>query len=776
MPRNAIASVDELEATTFSGRRFTREQLQQVIRTVGAFQNLSLKELALTVCEHFSWSNAGGALKVNSCLTLLKNLAARGLVTLPAKRITKKPKSRRVVVSEASNAKPTIRCSLENVGRIELRLVSSGEDLRLFNELVERHHYLGYRQPVGQSLRYFIVAKGLEEEKLGCLLFAPAAFGMKARDEWIGWKRHHRVKRLALVISNKRFLIFPWVEVPNLASKALSLIPSQVGADWHRIHGTLPVLIETFINPAKFAGTCYQAANWQFIGQTNRCSRYGESRGDRSPKDIYVHPLDQDFRAVLRGKKLWPPREDAKPTTILVRQSLSAADQGFADLWTKIIAELTDIARKFDDTWQKRKRVVDSLILVLLIFRLVGSKDRRGYGSVIDEVWDNCDKMKIALPQRDSIAISTFGDARLKLDESIFKIINARMIAIYEEEYVADHRWHDRRVFAVDGTKLNLPRAMRKNGYGLPTPSAHYPQGLGSCLYNVKTMMPHDFGLYSCKDERRCAREHLETLLSGDVVVYDRGYFSYAMLHRHHTTGIHAIFRLKKSQYAEIRAFWRSDETDKVVAILPEGPTRKQIERNNPGLEIKPLKLRLIKYHIDKKAYCLGTTLLDENVGVKDFQDAYHARWGVEELYKISKQTFAIEQFHGRTERGVKQELFAHFALITMNRIIAHHANRTRQDPEPRPGSRAPALRQTNLKNAVGTFYCYLESLILCGASFTNSIARVIKNTVKRSLPVRLGRAFPRISYKAIGKWVPAPQRLAKGRGSRRRSAVAAVP
>lgn len=752
------ATVNDLEGTTFSGRRFTREQVRRIVETVETFKNLSRKELALTLCEHLAWTNHGGALKINSCLTLLENLESRGLIALPAKRETKKPKSRRVVVTAASDPKCLIQAPLEDVGPIELRLVSCGEDQRLFNELIERHHYLGYRQPVGQSLGYFIIAKGRDEEKIGCLLFAPAVLAMKARDEWLGWKPHHRLRKLKFIIANKRFLIFPWVDVQNLASKALSLIPTQVTCDWHRIHGTPPVLIETFIDPSKYVGTAYQAANWQFVGQTSPCSHYRKLRGDSSNKDIYVYPLDRDFRAVLTGKKRWPSREEAKPTTILVRQTLTSENEDFACMWVKIITALSDVARKFDQTWQKRKRVIDSMILALLIFRLVASKDRRGYGSIIDEMWDNCDKVKIALPQRNSIAASSFAEARSKLDESFFKQINARMLEVYEQEHGAEHRWRGYRVFAVDGTKLNLPKELFNNRYRRPTPSSHYPQGLGSCLYEVKTMMPHDFGLYTHKDERRCAREHLATLTGSDVVVYDRGYFSYAMLHRHHSTGAHAIFRLKKNQYAEVREFWKCKETNKVVTLLPEGPTRQQILRANPRLEIKPLKMRLIKYFIEDKTYVLGTTLMDESVSERDFQDLYHDRWQVEELYKTSKQTFAIEQFHGRTERGVKQELYAHFALITMNRIIAHHADRKRPPPQSQTtADKATEPRQTNFKNAIGAFYTSIESLVLRSASSLNALARLINNTVRRWLPVRSGRKYPRQSFKAIGKWVPAP-------------------
>ena len=775
-----VATLDDLKTTTFGGRRFTRQQLQKIIDTVKTFQNLSRKELALTIAEHFSWKNASKALKVNSSLTLLENLESLGLVKLPAPRETKQPKTRRVEVSPASNVAPIIEASLEEIGPIELQLVSSSDDTSLFNELVQRHHYLGYRQTVGQSLRYFIVAKGLapSQGKVGCLLFTPASFALKARDEWIGWKRHHRAKRLPFVVCNRRFLILPWLNVPNLASKSLSLVPERLTADWRRIYGVPPVLVETFVNPEKFTGACYRAANWQHLGQTSATSGYRESRGDDVPKEIYVYPLHSDCKSILTGKKPWPPKEEIKPTKILERQSFpDEATEDFTTMWGKIVATLAEVAGRFDGKWQRRKRVIDSLMLVMLIFRLVGTRARRGYGSVIDEMWDNCDKVRIALPQRDTIAISSFGNARLKLDELIFKEINARIVALHEAEIGSEHLWHGRRVFAVDGTKVNLPRALVKNGYSRPTPSAHYPQGLGSCLYNVMTRMPHDFGLYSYKDERRCAREHLKTIVSGDVVVYDRGYFSYAMLHRHLSTGVHAVFRLKRKLYSVIEDFWASAETDNVITLMPEGNARTQIERVNPKLEIKPLQLRLVKYCIDGKSYCLATTLMDVGITEKDFQDVYHARWGVEELYKISKQILSVEQFHAKSERGVKQEFYAQFALISVNRTIAHYADRTRPEPIREPlAVSSPPPRRTNFKSLIANVLGNLESLLYSGATFIRSLPRVVANAVKRFLPVRDGRKFPRISHRMWNlRWTPAPpksqkkgKRILRGRRERR--------
>ena len=761
------ATVSKIEAGIFGGRRFKKKELLQIIDTVKTFQNLSLKELTLTICEHYAWRSHRGSLKVMSCKTLLEKLEKRGLVTLPMKRVTKSLEPRVVAMTAASALKPEINGSLCDIGEIGLKLVSCKEDQSLFNEHLERYHYLGYRHPVGQSLRYFIVARGSErdEEKIGCLLFAPGSYAMKARDEWINWKIHHKFKRLHLVIGNKRFLIFPWVKVPNLASKALSLIPKQIATDWEREFGSRPVLIETFVDPSKYDGTCYKAANWQYIGQTNPSSPYKDSRGPGSIKDIYVLPLASDFREVLKGAKL--KNQPQRLAAVLTQLSpTNAAFDKMGRMWAKIMEMVKEVTCQFDRTWQKRKRVIDSMMLVMLIFRLVSGKDRKGYGSTIDELWENCRKMKIPLPQTESIAASTFSKARSKLCESIFIHINKRLLQIYESENFGSDLWHGRRIFAVDGSKLNLPRELLELGYDLPTPSSYRPQGLVSCLYRLKSSMPYDFRLYKNKDERQSAIEHFSKLSHDDVVVYDRGYFSYIMLYRHLQNRVHGIFRLKKNTYEPIRNFWKNDDTDVVVTIIPTGQHLKILKKKYPDIEFKPISLRLIKYHIAGETYCLGTTLFEENIFPQDFQDAYHARWGIEELYKISKHIFDVEQFHAKSERGVKQEIYAHFALITINRILGHHADKSRRDlqtlqPTHMPTAPDNTLDRTNFKNTVYAFFRNMESLFLGGAACSfDAVVGWVKSSIRHFQKVRPGRSYPRKSMKPISKWQATAKKL----------------
>jgi hypothetical protein len=258
---------------------------------------------------------------------------------------------------------------------------SSGLDREQWKAYLQTHHYLGYRQPVGPHLGYFIVSEPLQL-RLGCLLFsASAAWALAPRDRWIGWDLQHRKKLLPLVLSNTRFLIFPGVRVPHLASHALSLATRQIGDDWVRAFGYRPVLIETFVDPTYFAGTCYRAANWQFLGLTQGRGRQAPDHQCRtSKKEIFVYPLQADWQHCLTQtarnvdlKKRY--RNDLQASQVRV------IDDSFVSLWEKVAHIFQDVATEYDRTWRLRRRVIDTLMLMLLIFRLVTSKNKQSYGT-----------------------------------------------------------------------------------------------------------------------------------------------------------------------------------------------------------------------------------------------------------------------------------------------------------------------------------------------------------------------------------------------------------
>ena len=516
--------------------------------------------------------------------------------------------------------KPPIDCSLADLGSITLKVVKDKTEVDLWNEYVDRHHYLAYKHPIGAALKYFIVSAHPQPKILGCLLFSASVWQLADRDQWIGWDRLDREKRVNRVINNSRFLILPWVNVANLASKVLALVTRQIRDDWQRAHGYRPVLIETFVDDSHYLGTCYQAANWDRIGKTSGKDWQADAtdKTQASVKSIFVYPLQRHFRAILTNQR--------------PAKSQIALDESFVTLWGKVVMIISDVAQTFDVRWQQRQRVIDSLLLVFLIFRLVFSKNSQGYGTTITEFWHNCHRMQFPLPQKQPISASSFSEARKKLDETLFQVLNQRIIEAHEDDGNRPFRWFNHRLFGVDGSKLNLPRELTDQGYRTPTDNAHYPQGLLSCIYQLQSKIPYDFDLVNHGNERQCALAHLKTLDANDVVVYDRGYFSYAMLYYHYQSGVHPIFRLQKNTFKEIDAFRNSLQTDQIVTLLPSKDTQRDIRKQYPTIQFAPLKMRLIKYRAGGHRYCIGTTLMDRQYTIDALSDVYHARYLISPL------------------------------------------------------------------------------------------------------------------------------------------------
>lgn len=755
--------IDNLPSTTFFGRRFTRRRLAEIQDTVRSFPQLSLRELGHTICEHLNWVTAKGTHCIHACLNALKEMENVGLIQLPLKKntTTKKRVQKAIIWTDRTKEDVRINCSLRSFKSINLIMVETKEDVDIWNEYVDRYHYLHYRRPVGPHIRYYIVADGSHEMILGCLLFSSAVCSLPCRDQWIGWNDKDRLQHLKLVINNNRFLIFPWVDVKCLASKVLSIASQQITDDWEKCHGYRPVLLETFIDPAKFKGTSYRAANWLPIGKTAGRRSLNESyNSDTSQKDYYAFPLHSDFESILKNER-------NPPSTTKVKSSKTynlSSDDPFIHLWQNIISIVINVSDEFDQKWQIRNRAINTQLLILFIFRLVFSKNKQGYGITIIELWDQCKTMNIALPQVKPVASSAFCIARKKLDENIFKILNSAIINTYEPT-LTEHRWKHHRLYAVDGTKINLPRQLRSYGYKTPSDGSHYPQGLCSCLYQLKTKIPYDFDITSHKDERKHALSHLKVLSRNDIVVYDRGYFSYAMLYYHCKQHIHAVFRIQQNTYNIIQEFIASDSTDQIVEIKPSADRKRDILSKDPEIEVKPLQLRMIKYAVAGTTYIVGTTLLDHNTyKTEEFSDLYHSRWGVEELYKISKLLIDVEDFHGQTERGIKQELFASFVLITLNRIFAteieegltqnqsyFHKNET---PEKQVHTRI------NFKNCLITIARNLENLLVQQSDLVKKTINSVMDSISACRQkVRPNRKYKRLSMKPPKKWRPSKEK-----------------
>jgi len=275
-------------------------ELDLVRQIIIDFPRLSQAELAHTVCELLEWRRPNGKLKSIECVEWLQTLQQTSeLPALPELRITKPRGPQRVPTDCLSDPRPLVRGRLSDYQPLRLELVEDLPGRRLFQQYIQRYHPLGFRFPYGAQLRYFVRSSDPSVEVLACLLFTSAAWKMAPRDAWIGWSDPARRANLPLLVNNGRFLILPWVEVPHLASHILALAARRLPADWLSAYAVRPVLLETLVD-RPYSGTCYRAANWVLVGQTQ-----GRGRMDRTHqahgtcKDILLYPLEAGWRPRL---------------------------------------------------------------------------------------------------------------------------------------------------------------------------------------------------------------------------------------------------------------------------------------------------------------------------------------------------------------------------------------------------------------------------------------------------------------------------------------------
>ena len=287
----------------FCGQTVKAEQLTEIVEIIETFPKLSRTELSNTVCELFSWKRPTGKLKSVECRQFLERLDDKGTIKLPECRKQYSNKgAAKVQRTGKAEIQPTISTKLKRLLPILLTRVDNQEQRQLWYEYVDRYHYLGYQLPFGAQLRYFIKS-GATSDILGCFQFSSPAWKMAPRDRWIGWVDDQRKANLQKIINNSRFLILPWVEVKNLASRALALAIKTVPDDWESCYGYRPVLLETLVDRKRFKGTCYKAANWIHVGKTTGRGRMDRdhSRQGVAVKEIYVYPLSSRFRQELAG-------------------------------------------------------------------------------------------------------------------------------------------------------------------------------------------------------------------------------------------------------------------------------------------------------------------------------------------------------------------------------------------------------------------------------------------------------------------------------------------
>lgn len=287
----------------FCGNDVSAEELELIVEIVADCSGLSRTELAHTVCELLDWRRPNGSLKAHECRQFLEDLENRQLCRLPASQGSprKQPQQPAAEIQKDEERPAVVEATLAAVGPVELEPVTTKANQRQWREWVGRYHYLGCKVPYGAHLRYFVRISRPRPQRVGCLQMSSPAWRMAPRDRWIGWDETQRVRGLQRIVQNSRFLILPWVRIPNLASTTLARLARQIAADWEARYCVQPVLMETLVDPARFAGTCYRAANWIALGQTTgrgRMDRKHERHG-ASPKTVLVYPLCRKARKKL---------------------------------------------------------------------------------------------------------------------------------------------------------------------------------------------------------------------------------------------------------------------------------------------------------------------------------------------------------------------------------------------------------------------------------------------------------------------------------------------
>ncbi|MEN8133657.1 MAG: Druantia anti-phage system protein DruA [Pseudomonadota bacterium] len=288
---------------SFCGQAVNAKELSLIQQVIERYPNLSRTELANTLCELLNWSRPNGGLKTVESRQFLETLEARSILQLPQRRFGRPRGSKTRVVRTASGAGgEPLEGVLGDYPSILITLVTSAGERALWRELVDRHHYLGHRVPFGAHLRYLIRLEDPSQTVVGCLQYSSGAWRMQARDGWIGWEEAQRKRHLQRVVSNSRFLILPWVRIRYLASHVLSRAARRLPQDWAAHYGLAPWLLETLVDPARFEGTCYRAANWIEVGTTTGRGRQDchHRRHGAQPKKVWLYPLRRDARQRLR--------------------------------------------------------------------------------------------------------------------------------------------------------------------------------------------------------------------------------------------------------------------------------------------------------------------------------------------------------------------------------------------------------------------------------------------------------------------------------------------
>ena len=282
---------------SYRHRVITDDDVVFIRKLIAEHPDSSRWALSKKLCEAWNWVQANGALRDMVCRGMMLMLHREGLIELPSVRPTPAGLGQRRQPGPVEVDEAPLQVSLADLGPLEVRLVRRTPEEALFNGLLQQHHYLGYAQPVGEHLKYLIYAGG---RPIACMAWSSAPRHLGSRDRFIGWSAQARLRNIRLLAYNTRFLVLPWVRVPHLASHLLGRIAKRLSADWQAAYAHPIYFLETFIDPQRFRGTCYRAANWTVMGQTTGRGKDAPTYvANRSIKDVLGYALVPDFRRRL---------------------------------------------------------------------------------------------------------------------------------------------------------------------------------------------------------------------------------------------------------------------------------------------------------------------------------------------------------------------------------------------------------------------------------------------------------------------------------------------
>jgi uncharacterized protein DUF4338 len=284
----------------YRGREIRQEDILYIRALIERHPKESRRKLSARLCEAWQWRQANGALRDMVCRGMLLMLERAGQITLPpVSYVRHNPLVDRARPERVLIDKTPIEDPLRKLQPLEFAPVRRTAQEPLFNSLMEEHHYLGYEQPVGEHLKYLVWAEG---RPIACLAWSSAPRHLGSRDRYIGWDAAARRSHIRFIAYNSRFLILPWVRVEHLASHILSRMAARISADWQQRYGHPIYFLETFVDPERFRGTCYRAANWVLMGRTTgRGKQSNSSVPNRSIKEVLGYPLTKRFRELLGG-------------------------------------------------------------------------------------------------------------------------------------------------------------------------------------------------------------------------------------------------------------------------------------------------------------------------------------------------------------------------------------------------------------------------------------------------------------------------------------------